>query len=68
MSKAAVTASKQRRDLERKHAANERFFAMAEYTSAIDSAVVRCDDCGLLNVTSKSLPCFGCGGEVGTSA
>lgn len=41
---------------------------MAEYTSAIDSAVVRCDDCGLLNVTSKSLPCFGCGGEVGTSA
>jgi hypothetical protein len=68
MSKAAVTALKQRRDLERKHAANERFFALAEYTSAIDSAVVACDDCGLLNVTHQGVPCFMCGGEVGTSA
>ncbi len=68
MSRAAVNSRKAARDLERKTAANERFFALAEYTSRVDSAVVTCDSCGLLQVTDKSRPCFMCGGEVGTSA
>lgn len=68
MSKAAVTARKQNARRERRLAAAERFCAMAEYSSAIDSAVVSCDTCGLLNVTHQGLQCFGCGSDVGTSA
>ncbi len=41
---------------------------MVQYTRDTDSSVVTCDDCGLLQVTDQSRPCFMCGGEVGTSA
>ena len=73
LSRAAVSARKAARGEERKVAANERFFAMAEYSYATDQAVVTCDSCGLLQVTWPSFivhdgGCFGCGGEVGTSA
>lgn len=68
MSRAAVSARKEAAKRERRLDAAERFCAMAEYSSAIDSCVVRCDTCGLLNVTRQGLQCFGCGSEVGTSA
>jgi hypothetical protein len=67
MSRAAVEQRKKDKAAARRAASNESFMRMAEYSSAIDSAVVACDDCGLLNVTSKGLSCFLCGGEVGTS-
>lgn len=82
MSKAAVAAKKEARKREVKAAANERFFAMAEFSSATDASVVTCDSCNLLQVTGGEFRlrqdgavvflhgrgCFLCGGEVGLSA
>jgi len=68
MSKAAVAARKASRKAQERAASLERWFAMAEYSSRIDSAVVTCDGCGLLQVTHQGLGCFMCDHDVGTSA
>jgi hypothetical protein len=73
MSRAAVSARKAERKLAQKTAANEAFFAMAEYSYATDQSVVRCDSCNLLQVTwptfiKSDAGCFMCGHATGTSA
>jgi hypothetical protein len=82
VSRAAVSAKKAEARVQRKVAANEAFFAMAEHSSRVEASVVRCESCNLLQVTGHRFrlhedgkvhfdhpgPCFMCGHEVGWSA